>query len=74
VAHADVNAAFNIAAASLRTASGEYLAQQYQEPTRLGKKELRRQIRALVALQNTVPPVPVAAEGPGSDNLLAVLE
>lgn len=71
VANADVNAAFNIAAASLRNASGEYLAQQYHEPARIGKKELRRQIRALVALQNTVP---VAAEGNGGDNLLAVLE
>ena len=74
VANADVNAAFNIAAASLRNASGEYLAQQYHEPARISKKELRRQIRALMALQNSVPPVPVSAECPGSDNLLAVLE
>jgi len=74
VANADVNAAFNIAAASLRNASGEYLAQQYHEPARTGKKELRRQIRALMALQNQVAPVPVAAEATGSDNLLAVLE
>ncbi len=74
VANADVNAAFNIAAASLRNASGEYLAQQYHEPVRTGKKELRRQIRALMALQNQVTPVPVATESSGSDNLLAVLE
>ena len=46
VAHADVNAAFNIAAASLQNASGEYLAHWEQETIHIGKKELRRQIRA----------------------------
>ena len=46
VAHADVNAAFNIAATSLRNASGEYLAHGEQEIVNVGKKELRRKIRA----------------------------
>lgn len=71
VAHADVNAAFNIAAASLRNASGECLAYREESHARNGKKEMRRQIREQMksALQ---PP-------PGSDNtrcinLFAVLE
>jgi len=71
VAHADVNAAFNIAAASLLTATGEYLEFSNNEPVRIGNKELRRQIRSQVS-----PPqqVPAATDLPGSGNLLAVLE
>jgi hypothetical protein len=71
MANADVNAAFNIAAASLRNASGEYLAHWQHEPALVGKKELRRQIRSL---QDPVPPSPVAAELTSWDNMLAVLE
>jgi putative transposase len=70
-ANADVNAAFNIAAASLRNASGEYLAHWEHEPTRIGKKELRRQIRSMEAM---VPPSPAAAELTSCENMLAVLE
>lgn len=71
-AHADVNAAFNIAAASLRTASGKYLACSGQETDLTGKKELRRKVRAH---GYAPPPVPViASHAAGCDNLLAVLD
>ncbi len=71
MAHADVNAAFNIAAASLRTTSGEYPAYGDREPARMGKRELRQKIRA----QLTPPQlIPAAAGFTGSGNLLAVLE
>ena len=71
MAHADVNAAFNIAAASLRNASGEYLAHREQESVHMGKKELRRQIRSpLISLQ----PAPVVAHLTACENLLAVPE
>ena len=71
MANADVNAACNIAAASLRNASGEYLAHWEHEPPRIGKKDLRRQIRSLL---DPVLPAPVATEITSCDNLLAVLE
>ena len=71
VAHADVNAAFNIAAASLRNASGESLAHWEHESVHLGKKELRRQIREQMALEK---PALVAATVSCCENLLAVLE
>jgi putative transposase len=71
VANADVNAAFNIAAASLLTVSGEYLAHAMPVPDRIGKKELRRQIRAGTGAPQPAP----AMTGIGSsENLLAVLE
>jgi hypothetical protein len=71
VAHADVNAAFNIAAASLRNASGEYLAHGEHDPARMGKKELRRQIRTH---PGSLQPVPAVAQLNACENLLAVLE
>jgi len=71
MAHADVNAAFNIAAASLRNASGDYLAHWEHEPARIGKKELRRQIRSQVITQQSAP---VVADLSRCQNLLAVLE
>jgi hypothetical protein len=71
VAHADVNAAFNIAAASLRNASGEYLAHGEHEPVPLGKKELLRQIRTQ---PGSLQPVPAVANLYPCENLLAVLE
>jgi putative transposase len=71
IAHADVNAAFNIAAASLHNVSGEYLEHGNQESVRAGKKELSRQIRSqLISPQ----PAPVVADLTSCDNLLAVLE
>jgi transposase len=71
VAHADVNAAFNIAAASLRNVSGECLAQEKDEPVHIGKKELQKQIR--VQLSSPQPAMAVAGITSG-ENLLAVLE
>jgi putative transposase len=70
-AHADVNAAFNIAAASLRNASGEYLAHREKESVHPGKKELRRQMRLQMTARQ---PVPVVASVTCCENLLAVLE
>jgi putative transposase len=71
-AHADVNAAFNIAAASLRTASGEYLAHREQETVHVGKKELRRQIQSQLISPQPLPDLSdhTAANG----NMFAVLE
>lgn len=71
IAHADVNAAFNIAAASLRNISGEYLAHGEQVSIHIGKKELRKQIRAQADSMNPGQGIPVMT---GSENLLAVLE
>ena len=71
MAHADVNAAFNIAAASLRNASGEYLAHWEHEPVHIGKKELRRQMRSLAISHESEP---VVANLASCENLLAVLE
>ena len=73
VAHADVNAAFNIAAASLRTASGEYLAYTLLTDTpHVGKKEKRRLMREQMAAIQTMPEHAgnIACTG----NILAVLE
>ena len=75
VANADVNAAFNIAGASLRNASGEYLAHWERIPVRPGKKELRRQMQVLQqTLQVPILPVHAVTEVSGPENLLAVLE
>jgi putative transposase len=71
MAHADVNAAFNIAAASLHNASGEYLAHWEHKPVHIGKKELRRQIRAQGISEQ---PALVVANLTICENLLAVLE
>jgi putative transposase len=71
MAHADVNAAFNIAAASLGNGSGEYLAYGSREPAHIGKKELRRQIHAQLTAAQPVPAVTGLISG---GNLLAVLE
>lgn len=69
IAHADVNAAFNIAAASLKNATGEYLAHAEPSPACMGGRELRRQIRGSINPQ-VIPQVPEFAQ----ENLLAVLE
>jgi putative transposase len=74
LANADVNAAFNIAAASLRNASGEYLAHWEHGPVHIGKKELQRQIRSLQAEQVPVPPAPIGTGLTSCTNMLAVLE
>jgi putative transposase len=71
IAHADVNAAFNIAAAARCYTSGEGQAEKEQEPVRMRRKELRRQIKAHLIPHHLVPG---ATEITISDNLLAVLE
>lgn len=71
IAHADVNAAFNIAAASFRNASGEYPAHWERDAIHIGKKELKRQIRAQL---DSVNPVPGSPASTGCGNLLAILE
>lgn len=73
VAHADVNAAFNIAAASLRNASGEFLAHIRLDAERLGKKELRRKARK-EAIPIPAGPLLQTAEVVCFENILAVLE
>lgn len=71
VAHADVNAAFNIASASLRNASGECQAYLGEVHDRSGKKDLRRQIREQVT--NSLQLLG-RTDNPCCINLLAVLE
>ncbi len=71
VAHADVNAAFNIAAASLRNAVLDRISMRDKEGFRLSKKEMRRQVRVQT---DPVISAPVIMEGSTCDNLLAVLE
>lgn len=72
VAHADINAAFNIAAASLHDASGEYLALcEPVETIHIGKKELKHQIRAQADL---IQPIQAPGIFCSCENLLAVLE
>ena len=71
VAHADVNAAFNIAAASLQNASGEFLAHWQSGTEKVGKKELLRQIREQPGATEPVLPV---GDLVCCENLLAVLE
>ena len=69
VAHADVNAAFNIALTSHRSALKNFREEEHEEQIRLAKKEMRR--HALIAPHPGVPGV--AAQVP-CGNLLAVLE
>jgi hypothetical protein len=68
--HADVNAAFNIAAASLHYMAGEHWNTGKRNPYR-GEKELMRQIRTqLISPQ----PAPVVAPLNACENLFAVME
>jgi len=72
VAHADVNAAFNIALTSRRFAPKNFREEEREERVRLSKKEIRR--HAHEEIFTPYPGVPgVAAEDP-CGNLLAVLE
>jgi putative transposase len=71
VAHADVNAAFNIATTSLRGAVTDSITELVAERTRLSKKQLRRLARA-----GATPDFAITAliSPPVCENLLAVLE
>jgi putative transposase len=72
MANADVNAAFNIAATSLRNAPGEVLAYGVYEPVHVGKKELQRQIQSQLILPQSAPVI--TDHTASCENLLAVLE
>jgi putative transposase len=71
VAHADVNAAFNIATTSLRNAVPDSLSERVSEQTRLSKKQLRRLTRADIKPYFTIPVIVIP---PVCDNLLAAPE
>ena len=71
VAHADVNAAFNIAAASLKNAVHDNISGKETEGFRISKKEMRRLARVQT---DPVFPAPVMMDSSCCDNLLAVLE
>ena len=72
VAHADVNAAFNIALTSQRAPQSNFTGEERDEKVRLSKKEVRRRIREELFIRHPTLSgglLPVRCE-----NLLAVLE
>jgi putative transposase len=73
VAHADVNAAFNIATRSLRYSTGDFRTELVAEEARLLKKELKK-----IGQGSTEPvpscPIPTFVNHPVCENLLAVLQ
>ncbi len=71
VAHADVNAAFNIAATSLRNAILDRTSMREKEGFRLSKKEMRRLARVQT---DPVFSAPGIIDSSCCDNLLAILE
>ena len=71
VAHADVNAAFNIASASLRHAIPEGTSEVEAASIRISKKQMRKLMRALPGPALIIPDPATNQIG---DNLLAVLE
>jgi hypothetical protein len=77
VAHADVNAAFNIASRPLPVVDNETIMEQ--EETRaflLSKKQLRRLAKAAARHEPVTPitPAPLLVHMTGREHLLAVLE
>lgn len=71
VAHADVNAAFNIATTPLRYSVTEQLTELTAEEMRFTKKQLRRMNRAMKA--RAPAPAPAITSVVTEENLLAVL-
>ena len=71
IAHADVNAAFNIALASSRSVTLNFREKEPAEQVRLSKKQMRRHVREEVFTPH--PGVPGVTQAPCA-NLLAVLE
>jgi len=71
VAHADVNAAFNIATTPLRYSVTEHLTELSAEEMRFTKKQLRRMNRAMKA--RTLAPAPAITGVVTDENMLAVL-
>ena len=72
VAHADVNAAFNIALTSRRVATLNLHEEEREAQARLSKKQMRRQAREEQFILH--PGVPAVAAQVPCGNLLAVLE
>jgi putative transposase len=72
VAHADVNAAFNIALASRRIVTLNLHEEEQEEQARLSKKQMRRRAREEIFTPH--PGVPGVAGQVPCGNLLAVLE
>jgi len=72
VAHADVNAAFNIARTSRRLATLNLHEEEREAQARLSKKQMRRQAREEQFILH--PGVPAVAAQVPCGNLLAVLE
>jgi len=72
VAHADVNAAFNIAGTPLRYAVSALAAGRFEDEIRLSKKQLRKLNRALKIPAPVL--APVITSQVTCENLLAVLE
>ena len=70
VAHADVNAAFNIATASLQHTVPNSISEMETETIRISKKQMRKLMRALPGHLITSDPT----TNQMGDNLLAVLE
>ena len=71
LAHADVNAAFNIATTSLRNAVLDPISTRERDDVRLSRKEKRRLARVQTA---PVFSTPAIMDNSGCDNLLAILE
>ena len=71
VAHADVNAAFNIATTPLRYSVTEQLTELSAEEMRFTKKQLRRMNRAMKT--RTPVPAPAITSVVADENMLAVL-
>jgi putative transposase len=71
VAHADVNAAFNIAAASLRYSVPDRTSEKETEIIRLSKKQMRKLVRTLPDPNLIMPDIIYKQM---DDNLLAILE
>jgi putative transposase len=71
IAHADVNAAFNIATTSLRNAVPDLMGERAAEQNRLSRKELRKIAQATLSPGCTIPAL---ADIPMSENMLAVLQ
>jgi transposase len=72
VAHADVNAAFNIALTSRRSATLNFREEEQEEQAGLSKKQMRRRAREEIFTPR--PSVPGIAVQVPCGNLLAVLE
>ncbi|MDD1685691.1 RNA-guided endonuclease TnpB family protein [Methanoregula sp.] len=71
VAHADVNAAFNIAATPLYYSVPDSMTELTAEEMRFTKKQLRRMNRAMKT--RTPTPAPAITSGMMNENMLAVL-